>query len=151
MTKEIMLKEVWQLMRTIHDAKELVVSPFSKELGITPLQLQAMIEIQENGELSLSQLAAALDANSGNTSTMCKKMEKNGFLVRQRREDDERFISLFLTEKGEAVLTDLDRRIEETYQPIFHGVSEDSLVQIYQGTQALKDVMLQINKQKRED
>ena len=78
-------------------------------------------------------------------------MEKNGFLVRQRRKDDERFISLFLTEKGETVLTDLDRRIEETYQPIFHGVSEDSLVKIYQGTQALKDVMLQINKQKRED
>lgn len=151
MTKEIMLKEVWQLMRTIHDAKEWVVSPFSKELGITTLQLQAMIEIQESGELSLNQLAAALDANSGNTSTMCKKMEKNGFLVRQRREDDERFISLFLTEKGEAVLNDLDRRIEETYQPIFHNIPEDRLIQIYKGTQALKDVMLQINMQKRED
>ncbi|HIY56863.1 MAG TPA: MarR family transcriptional regulator [Candidatus Tetragenococcus pullicola] len=151
MTKEIILEEIWQMMKTIHDAKKWVVSPFSKELGITPLQLQAMIEIQENGELSLNQLAAKLDANSGNTSTMCKKMEINGFLVRQRREDDERFISLFLTEKGKAVLNDLDRRIEETYQPIFHNIPEDRLIQIYKGTQALKDVMLQINMQKRED
>lgn len=99
----------------------------------------------------MSQLAAALDTNSGNTSTICKKKKKTAFLFASAVKMMSALYHFFLTEKGETVLTDLDSRIEETYQPIFHNVPEDRLMQIYKGTQALKDVMLQINKQKRED
>ncbi|AZP04737.1 MarR family winged helix-turn-helix transcriptional regulator [Jeotgalibaca ciconiae] len=151
MTNEELCRNLWQLLKSIHEAKEWVFSPFSREFGITPLQLQALIEIHANHEMALNQLASALDMNSGNTSTMCKKLEQEGFVIRQRREDDERYISLFLTDKGNSTLTILDERLEKNYQPIFSEIKEETLLDFHKGVKALQQIVELIDAQKRED
>lgn len=52
------------------------------------------MEVNVSENLSLNRLAKVMDMNNGNVSTLCKKLEQQGYLTRERRADDERFITL---------------------------------------------------------
>ena len=94
---DFLKKEIWDLMRTIQVSKDTVMCPVAKDYCITPLQLRILMEIKLSEDLSLNRLAKVMDMNNGNVSTICKKLEQQGYLTRERRADDERFITLKLT------------------------------------------------------
>ena len=98
---DFLKKELWDLLRTIQDSKDIVICPIAKAHNMTPLQLRLLMEINAAEEdLSLSRLSKVLEMNNGNVSTLCKKMEQRGFLTRERRLDDERYIALKISPDG---------------------------------------------------
>ena len=46
----------------------------------------------------------SFELNQGNMSSMCKKLESDGFIVKTRSQDDERCTYLSLTPKGEETI-----------------------------------------------
>ncbi len=95
----------------IRTAVDRAISPISQEYGLTPLTVIALhvISCQENP--TVSELFRSLELNQGNVSSMCKRLEEGGFIIRRRVEADERRRTLEITEKGRNALDMIGRRI----------------------------------------
>lgn len=148
---DFLKKEIWDLMRTIQVSKDTVLCPVAKDYSITPLQLRILMEVNLRKNLSLNRLAKVMDMNNGNVSTICKKLEQQGYLTRERRADDERFITLKLSSEGTKIIQQMEQDIESKYCLMMEGVSEERLEKIAAGIRELKALIDEMNAQQRED
>ncbi|MGY1838852.1 MULTISPECIES: MarR family winged helix-turn-helix transcriptional regulator [unclassified Modestobacter] len=77
--------------------------PMLDELGITyPQYLVLMLLWEEDGQ-TVGQLGSRLALDSGTLSPLLKRLTTAGLVTRHRRADDERSVSVRLTEEGRAL------------------------------------------------
>ena len=77
--------------------------PMLDELGVTyPQYLVLMLLWEEDGQ-TVGQLGARLALDSGTLSPLLKRLTTAGLVTRHRRADDERSVSIRLTEAGRAL------------------------------------------------
>jgi len=74
--------------------------PLLGELGLTYPQYLAMLALWERGELTVGELCGLLYLDTGTVSPLLKRLEAAGLVVRQRRPDDERSVTITLSEAG---------------------------------------------------
>lgn len=77
--------------------------PMLDELGLTYPQYLVMLVLWERRSITVKELGAALQLDTGTLSPLLKRMEANGLVRRQRRRDDERSVEITLTEAGAAL------------------------------------------------
>ena len=77
--------------------------PMLDQLGVTyPQYLVLMLLWEEDGQ-TVGQLGARLALDSGTLSPLLKRLTAAGLVTRHRRADDERSVSIKLTEAGRAL------------------------------------------------
>lgn len=83
-------------------AKEVVrvYTPLLEPLGLTYTQYIAMMVMWEHRTISVRDMGRLLLLDSGTLTPMLKKMERSGWLKRERSCNDERMVILTLTEEG---------------------------------------------------
>jgi DNA-binding MarR family transcriptional regulator len=81
--------------------------------GITTMQIRLLMEIHSSGRHTVGSLAGGTCIACANISSMCKRLEQQGFLQKKRDSTDERVVLIELTEKGERAIIDIDRYINE--------------------------------------
>ncbi len=69
-------------------------------LGLTYPQFTIMLILWENDGVSLKYIADRLGQKSGSLTPVVKRMEAENFIKRVRGKDDDRMLSIELTEKG---------------------------------------------------
>ncbi|MEE1942406.1 MarR family transcriptional regulator [Streptomyces sp. TRM 70361] len=74
--------------------------PLLDELNLTYPQYLAMLVLWERGPVSVRELGTALHLESSTLSPLLKRLEAAGLVRRERRTDDERSVSVTLTEAG---------------------------------------------------
>ena len=86
-------------------AKELVrqYGPYLKELNLTYTQYIVMMVLWEKETVSSRELASCLHLDYGTLTPVLKRLEQAGYLTRARTQEDERLLTLTLTEKGRAL------------------------------------------------
>ena len=86
-------------------AKELVrqYGPYLGELGLTYTQYIVMMVLWERERVSSRDLAACLHLDYGTLTPVLKRLEQAGYLIRERSEEDERLLTLTVTEEGRAL------------------------------------------------
>ena len=77
--------------------------PLLKPLGLTYTQYLVLLALWESGEVKVGELCSRLYLDCGTMTQMLKKMEESGLLTRCRCKNDERCVSICLTEKGWAL------------------------------------------------
>lgn len=77
--------------------------------GVRPAQYSALTVIERNPGLSQTRLADALGIKKTNLVVLIDGLEKRGLARRRPTERDRRFYALFLTSKGNALMTRLHR------------------------------------------
>ena len=84
-------------------AKEVVrrYTPLLEPLGLTYTQYIAMMVMWEHKSISVRDMGKMLFLDSGTLTPMLKKMEKSGWISRNRSKEDERMVILTITDKGE--------------------------------------------------
>lgn len=84
-------------------AKEIVrrYNPLLEPLGLTYTQYITMMVMWEHKSLSVTEVGKMLYLDSGTLTPMLKKMEKAGWIQRERSQDDERKVIVSITPKGE--------------------------------------------------
>lgn len=87
--------------------------PVLNELGLTYGQYLAMLVLWEHRRVGVGELCDYLDLDTGTVSPLIKRLEAAGFVERARRKDDERAVSVTLTEAG-AALERKARKVPET-------------------------------------
>lgn len=103
-----------EMMQEAHNLKaswESVLQPLVQAEGLTPLQLVLLLGVAERRISNINGVCHELDMGQGNASTLCKRLEADGFLTRTRSRDDERIVLLTLTERGRAAVARVGSRL----------------------------------------
>ncbi len=78
-------------------------TPWLKPLGLTYTQYLVFLVLWEKDGLSVTEIGAKLMLDNGTLSPLLKKMEKAGYVERQRSREDDRVVEITLTEAGKAL------------------------------------------------
>ena len=83
-------------------SKELVrqYGPHLKKLDLTYTQYLVMMVLWEREEVSSRDLAGCLHLDYGTLTPVLKRLEQAGLVGRERMQEDERLLSIRLTQKG---------------------------------------------------
>ena len=86
-------------------SKELVrqYGPHLKELGLTYTQYLVMMVLWEKQAVSSRELAECVRLDYGTLTPVLKRLEQTGYMQRTRDPEDERLLTLALTERGKAL------------------------------------------------
>ncbi|MFR9673200.1 MarR family winged helix-turn-helix transcriptional regulator [Streptomyces sp. TR06-5] len=74
-----------------------------KDLGLTYPQYLVMLVLWEEGELPVKRIGARLRLDSGTLSPLLKRLQTAGLVRRARSTEDERSVSVALTDEGAAL------------------------------------------------
>ena len=74
---------------------------------VTLAQFGALETLFHCGPLNQSDLASKLLKSGGNITLIVDNLEKSGYVVRQRDQDDRRFVTVSLTESGRTFISNL--------------------------------------------
>ena len=95
-----------QLCFPLYAASRQVVSlytPYLKELGLTYTQYIVFLVLWEKDGIPVGELGRRLFLDNGTLTPLLKKLEAEGFLTRSRALDDERVVTVSLTDVGRAL------------------------------------------------
>lgn len=72
-------------------------------LGVGSGQFMFLLELYKEDGRSQEELSEILSIDKGTTARAIKKLEEDGFLFRERDENDKRAYKIYLTDKGNSV------------------------------------------------
>ncbi len=138
-------EHMWMMVHAISCGVSSFVEPFIDESEITRLQMMVLDGIKCGKITTVKTMSEFLCINQGNASTLCKKLEMEGYLKRQRSKDDQRVVNLLITEKGREVLFRIEKKIEEAMMPVLEEMEEESMQIIRDGFKECMDLVLKLN------
>lgn len=103
----------YNLRRAEVHMRQMVIKAVS-EWDVRPPEYSALALIAGNRLVTQADLGHALNIKRPNMVTLIEKLEQRGLVKRQVHELDRRNHILTLTEKGEALLADIDGMLHET-------------------------------------
>ena len=95
-----------QLCFPLYAAARQVVSlytPYLRTLGITYTQYIVFLVLWERDSIPVGELGRRLYLDNGTLTPLLKKLESAGYLTRSRAAEDERIVTVSLTESGRAL------------------------------------------------
>ena len=98
--------------------------PMLEEIGLTYPQYLVMMLLWETDHQTVGQLGSRLALDSGTLSPLLKRLTAAGLVTRHRRVEDERSVSIALTEQGRALQDKAYRISEEMIGAIGFGTDE---------------------------
>ena len=83
------------------------------ELGLAPMQAQALVGLEPGTPLAMSALAERMHCDNSNVTGIADRLEAAGAIERRPAEHDRRVKTLVLTEEGERLRAEVQRRMSE--------------------------------------
>ena len=77
-------------------------TPYLKPLNLTYTQYIVLLVLWEEKEATVRELCRKLYLDSGTLTPLLKKMESQGYVIRRRNADDERVVTVRLTDAGDS-------------------------------------------------
>jgi MarR family transcriptional regulator, organic hydroperoxide resistance regulator len=136
---------LWSYTRQINERTSNLIITLCDHHGITTLQGRILLEIEQHGSHTIGSLASRLHIAGTNISTMCKKLEGKGLIVRVRDEGDERVVKVALSEKGKTAVEEINQELIEKISNAIHGETEQSLHEIINGLKKLNKLLEKMN------
>jgi DNA-binding MarR family transcriptional regulator len=76
-------------------------TPYLKPLGLTYTQYVVMMVLWEHESVNVGQLGDVLKLDAGTLTPLLKRLEKAGYVTRERSKEDERITVISITQAGE--------------------------------------------------
>jgi DNA-binding MarR family transcriptional regulator len=99
-TRDVAISEIMQSLRRIFKAIQDYSHEVSEKFGITGPQLWALKTISQNESLSLSDLGKRMYLHPSTITGVIDRLEKKGYVTRNRDQVDRRVIYVQLTAEG---------------------------------------------------
>ena len=102
-TDDMVCFAVYASARATTQAYRALLAPW----GLTYAQYLVLVILWTEGDQSVSDLGEHLQLDSGTLSPMLRRMETAGVVLRERRDRDERIVTVTLTDRGRALRAEL--------------------------------------------
>ncbi len=98
--RDAAISEIMQSLRRIIKSLQDYSQTVSNHFGITGPQLWALKTISQTGSLRLGELSEGMYLHPSTVSGVVDRLEKKGYVVRNRTDKDRRIVKVGLTPKG---------------------------------------------------
>lgn len=132
---------ILQFYRNVFADTGIIFDYASRECNLNAIQWRMLTMIQLMPEVTIGDLSRVSQMNKGNCSTMCKDLERQGYLTRSRNREDERVVSLTLTDKGCCLIESLARNMEQAAERTFGMDSRRKLEELFVNMAQVEEVM----------
>lgn len=88
------------------------------DLAVSKTELLAMLIVDRYGEVIMSQISDFINAPLSTTTGLVNRLVKNGYLQRERSDEDRRIVTIRLTDKGKSLMTEFKVTIESYLERI---------------------------------
>jgi DNA-binding MarR family transcriptional regulator len=95
------LKQFRQIFKAVQQHSQWV----EMHCGVTSAQLWALWELSKNPGLKVTELAKVMSIHHSTASNMVDKLDKKGFIIRERVSQDRRVVTVTLTQDGIELLS----------------------------------------------
>ncbi|MBQ8955816.1 MAG: MarR family transcriptional regulator [Lachnospiraceae bacterium] len=75
-------------------------TPYLKPLGLTYTQYLVLMVLWEHENINVGQLGSILYLDAGTLTPLLKRLEKAGYVTRERSKEDERITVISITDEG---------------------------------------------------
>ncbi|MCP4229569.1 MAG: MarR family transcriptional regulator [bacterium] len=101
--------------------------------GITPSITRLLLPLEDEGELTVKELASSAGLNKSTTTILVNEMREIGLVEKIGDASDMRIVRVSLTEKGRAETSKIKRAIAEISACALDGVTPDEQANIKMG------------------
>lgn len=136
---------LWDNTRKINEEMNAALNAWGSKYELSALQLRILMDIYKSGPQSVGCLASNVAIAGTNISTMCKKLEKLGFLARTRDRGDERIVHIQLTLQGTDIIKELDDCFEKKILSAMGEDMNESLQTIIFAMEKLNHILSGLN------
>ena len=118
------MEEISQILREIQRCNRVYREQHLEPLGLTTRHGWYLREIGQNPGISQEQLSQKLCLNKSNVARQSAAMEEEGYILRKPCGKDKRVLRLYLTEKAQAIMPEIDRITGNWEQLLIHELTE---------------------------
>ena len=103
-SRDLAISEIMQSLRRIFKTIQVYSQEVSQKFGITGPQLWTLKALSANGSLPLGQLSKMMYLHPSTITGVVDRLEKKGYVVRDRVHEDRRVVMVQLTPNGRKVI-----------------------------------------------
>jgi len=140
-TRDAAISEIMQSLRRIIKSLQDYSQTVSSHFGITGPQLWALKTIYQRGSLSLGELSKGMYLHPSTISGVVDRLEKKGFVLRDRTEKDRRVVKVCLTPKGKMLARRAPNPVQGKMIYGLRKLKKEKLNLIYESVQELVGIM----------
>lgn len=96
-----------------------------QEYGLNISEFGVLEILFHKGELPVQKIAEKILVTSGTTTYVIDKLEKKDLVFRKQCEKDKRIYYVFLSKKGEELITEIYPKHKKFLDDLFGGIEED--------------------------
>ncbi|MFT5758637.1 MAG: DNA-binding MarR family transcriptional regulator [Alteromonadaceae bacterium] len=113
----------------------------SKTSGLTSPQLLIMLEIDKHSGVNSSQVAKNVNLSAATVTNILDRLENKSLVLRQRDTQDKRKVGLYLTESGQALLSNAPQPLQEHFIENFSNLARWEQSQLLSSIERLAEMM----------
>ena len=117
-------EEVLVALRRIIRATDLHSRQLSKVAGLTSPQLLILQLLRQHTELTVGEVAQRISLSQATVTTIIDRLEKRGFVKRERGSSDKRKVYVYLTEAADGVLLNAPKPLQESFVQQFQDLHD---------------------------
>jgi DNA-binding MarR family transcriptional regulator len=96
----------------------------ARRLGVTDIEMVALVHLAERGELAPSAVGALLDLSSGGATALVQRLERAGHVMRAPHPSDRRSVLIRLSPATAARLHEADASLDDSLESVSAGLGE---------------------------
>lgn len=133
-------QELYRLLnRAQHEARKQLDTLFLNELGVTSIQLAALLYIAKNPDCLLTDLSEGLSLNGPAITGLIGRVEKKGLVTKRPSPHDGRATLVNLTPAGAQLVDQSSPLVEQTNAEAVHGLTDEEVAIVIRYLQSVID------------
>ena len=120
--------------RKLNDAYDLSMKP----LGLTRSQWRVVAYVSRTPGVSQTELAESIECSRMAITSLLDRMQSKGLVERREVENDRRVRAVFLTDKGSALVRQMNKTAVRVLEQVFAGTTPADRQQLQQLLETLK-------------
>lgn len=141
MVRDETIRKFRRELRALERRVERALAEQSSCCGVTPAQCHAVLALEEAGQSSLGELAAALELDSSTLSRTIDGLVKEGLAERREDPDNRRRAIVSLSPAGEAAAARINEACDRYYRSLLSSLSETDAVGVVRAVPILAEAL----------
>lgn len=128
-SKHLKKDVVHSMLKLCNKQKNVTENSFNREkIGIFPAQHRLLMELSTMETINQRDLSRKLNVSPATVTVSIKNLVKEGYIIKQNLEKDNRYNMLEITDKGKSIVERSLEIFNSIDENMFRGFSEDELI-----------------------
>jgi len=119
--------EKWEIVLKGHKKLKKLLQIEAEKLGLTYTEVQVLYHLTQ-GEKNVTSLAKLVDVNKSTMVEVLDKLDRLGYISRERDAEDRRVVRVKITESGEKILEQVRARYKDLINSLLEKVKDNDKV-----------------------